>query len=170
MKKYIPVLLLVCAALCMSACMNEETPNPVQTPAASPLQSPQVLHSPTPSPAVSGPDTQSAGSGGVLSEGKVEGMVEGSAQGEMAGGVAGAVIEGFEHGKQVLESDVPQVMDAIEGKYPGAKVTGISMAEHEGKQVYHVTVEGAGDTTEVYVDPHGSIMPFVAGTGAENVA
>ncbi len=149
MKKYIALLLACCAVFMLTGCAKESTPAPA-TPSVSPdMMTPDVIMGDTNVP------------------GDVESMPEADLTPEGDAGIGGAVngeISGFEEGKQVTEADAPEVTSAVKEKYPDAKITGITMSTHEGKQVYHVMLEGAENTTDIYVDTEGNIIPYVAGT------
>ncbi len=194
MKKYIAALMALCAVFILTACTSNNAPaNPSATPSvsASPDTIPGVDEG---GASTDGAGTNGGGTGGVGTnggtgtEGTPNGMgsaaneagntmenaagAVGDAIGDAAGAVGGAVsgavngaISGFEEGKQVNESDVPEVTKAVKGKYANAKITGITMSTHEGNQVYHVMLEGAADTTDIYVDAQGNITPYVNGTG-----
>ena len=84
---------------------------------------------------------------------------------DLAGGMTtGGVIAGFEEGKNVKQTDAPDVVSAVKAKYPDATIKSITYATHAGNQVYHVMLDGVADTTEIYVDAAGQITPYVAGT------
>ncbi len=184
MKKYLAVLSALLAVFMLAACAQDETPAP-----ASPTVSPDVLASPdvigegdtgiTGAAGGIGGDAAGGGTAGADAAGGGTAGGDAAGGGTAGGGTAGGgtagggmtagSISGFEEGKQVTESDVPQVSQAVKSKYADAKITGITMSTHEGAQVYHVMLEGADETTDIYVDSQGNIMPYVAGTDAEVV-
>lgn len=133
MKKTILIGLLAVVLLLALGC----TPaNPAPTP--SPLATTAPLASPSP-PTVNPPVTSPEANGG-----------------------AGA-IEGFEEGKTVQESELPQkVSDAIQKAYNNVKIKTITYVTYMNDQVYHVVLEepaGAEKVEEFYVSADGTILP-----------
>lgn len=67
------------------------------------------------------------------------------------------VITGFEEGKLIPEADIPEIVNAVMDKYPGATIKSIVHATYDTQQVYRVTLENA-ETNEVYVTAKGDIL------------
>lgn len=140
-KSFTIMLAVLLACLCIGC---SRTAEPVPTP-LTPAATADVIESmPSAAPDASAavPDASPGMNGGAL-----------------IGGIAG-----FVEGKTVEQTDAPDVVNAIQKKYPNATIKSITYATHAGNQVYHVMMDGVADTTEVYVDANGQISPYVAGT------
>lgn len=79
-----------------------------------------------------------------------------------AGGTG--AIEGFEEGKTVKESELPQkVADAIKEAYNDVKIKTITYVTYMNDQVYHVVLEkpaGNDKVEQFYVKSDGTIIPY----------
>lgn len=162
MKKITAILLCLCAAVGMTACTNDgntTTPDPMPTAAVDTIPSPDVIPEATAglNDAATTPEGD-AGIGGALTEGGTASV------GGIGADATAGVIEGFEEGKTVEQTQVPDIVQAVKAQYPNAQITGVSMATHENKQLYHVMLSGDADTKEIYVDAQGNISPYIAGT------
>lgn len=137
MKKTILIGLLAVVLLLALGCTPAEP-----APSPSPIISTAPILSPSP-PTVNPPDTVNP------------------SPADNAGG-AGA-IEGFEEGKTVTESELPQkVADAIKKAYENVKIKTITYVTYMNDQVYHVVLEepaGPDKVEEFYISADGTILP-----------
>ncbi len=85
---------------------------------------------------------------------------------ETTAGTEGIV--GFEEGKTVTETELPQkVKDAIKEAYNDVKIKTITYVTYVNDQVYHVVLEEPAGTEKVeqfYVKADGTIVPYEAVT------
>ena len=76
-------------------------------------------------------------------------------------------LEGFEEGKAVEQSKVPDVVKALKDKYPDATIKSITYAMNGVQQAYHVMLTNKDkSTTEIYVSPDGTITPYEAASSS----
>ena len=115
------------------------SPSPALTPVTSPKLSPMVTQSPA-------PDLSPAGSPGTSPAGS-----------------PGGTIEGFVEGGEVDPTKVPDVVAAVEDKYPDATIKTITYALYNAEQVYQVALEGNNTSAQkVYVRADGTIVENAA--------
>ncbi len=146
-KSFSIMLTVLLACLCIGCARTAE---PVPTPLTPAATADVIEPMPSAAPGASEPMPNNA---------------VGATDGTLAGGaLAGGMIAGFEEGKVVEQMDAPDVVKAVKAKYPDATIKSITYATHAGNQVYHVMLDGAADTPEIYVDANGQITPYVAGT------
>ena len=146
MKKFIPfmmALLLIAATMMGCGMMGNVKPTP--SPSIKPSANPTV--NPTASPlATKSPVGTDGGGTGALGE-----------------------IPNFMEGSVVDAEDVPEIVKAIEAKYAGASIQSITHETYLENQVYHIVLNGAADgTTQVYVQPDGTIIPYENGTQTDS--
>ena len=83
-------------------------------------------------------------------------------------------IVGFEEGKTVTETELPQkVKDAIKEAYNDVKIKTITYVTYVNDQVYHVVLEEPAGTEKVeqfYVKADGTIVPYEAVTPSPKAA
>ncbi len=93
-----------------------------------------------------------------------------SGEPDVTGGGADNSIEGFKEGETVEVSSLPdKVSQAVKDKYPEATIKSATYATYMDKQMYHLMLEGAGEnTTEVYVQADGTLLPFNAQSTPES--
>ena len=147
-------LLLLAAAGC--------TPTPAPSPTANPAASPSIALSPAASAMPSAlPDT----TGGTGTGGNAGGT------GTDNGG-AGTTIPNYAEGTEVKEADVPEITQALQEKYEGAKVTRITQGMQGTQQVYvveYTTQDGKKETA--YIAPGGAfVTPAPGGTNSSSTA
>ncbi len=144
MKKLLPILIMSSLLLALVTGCTPNTPvkpSPVPTHSAAPTA---VL---TPAPTMSAEPT-------VAPSGSPSAGAD-----EISGFVAGTVVD---------PKDVPDIVAAINKKYPKAEITSITHALYKDMQVYHITMTGTDDgTTQVYVRPNGTILPYEDNGGAQ---
>lgn len=132
-------LLALVLALALGCTPTTPTPSPSPITPATPLASPSPAA--VASPAVSAsPVVTNGGAGGT------------------------ETITGFEEGKTVQESELPQkVKDAIKEAYSNVKVKTITYVTYMNDQVYHVVLEEPAGTEKVdqfYIKADGTIIPY----------
>lgn len=114
------------------------SPSPALTPVTTPMLSPMITQNV--------PETSAAGSPGMSPE-------------TSPAGSPGGMIEGFVEGGQVDPTKVPDVVKAVENKYPGATIKAITYALYNTEQVYQVELEGQNaNMDKVYVRADGTIV------------
>ena len=119
------------------------SPSPALTPVTTPKLSPMVTQS-------AAPAVSPAGSPGM-------------SPGTSPAGSPGGTIEGFVEGGQVDPAKVPDVVKAVEKKYPDTTIKTITYALYNTEQVYQVELEGKNANMEkVYVRADGTIVENAA--------
>lgn len=118
------------------------SPSPALTPVTTPMLTPMLTQNV--------PETSPAGSPGT------------SPQTSPAGS-PGGTIEGFVEGGEVDPAKVPDVVAAVENKYPDATIKTITYALYNTEQVYQVELEGNNTSMQkVYVRADGTIVENAA--------
>lgn len=146
MKRTILIgLLAVVLLLALGCTPAKPAPSPSPLTPTAPLASPSPLAT-TPPAASASPAAPASPSG-------------------EAGGTGGT-ITGFEEGKTVKESELPQkVADAIKKAYTNVKIKTITYVTYMNDQVYHVVLEEPAGTEKVeqfYIKADGTIVPYEA--------
>lgn len=68
-------------------------------------------------------------------------------------------IEGFVEGEVVKENDAPIVKEAIGKLFEGMSIQSITYERYEGRQAYHVTLQGEGELARtLYVLSDGTVI------------
>ncbi len=133
-------LLVLVLALALGCTPTTPTPSP------SPITPATPLASPSPAAVVS----PNAGASPAVTNGGATGGTE--------------TITGFEEGKTVEESELPQkVKDAIKEAYSNVKIKTITYVTYMNDQVYHVVLEEPAGTEKVdqfYIKADGTIVPY----------
>ena len=150
MKKTILISLLALALVLAVGCTNDGNVNPSPSPAGT--MAPVTTNPPANTPAANTPAVTDSATMPTDAAGN--------------GGTAAGSIEGFEEGKTVKETDLPEkVAAAIKEAYNEVKIKTISFATYLNDQVYHVVLEepaGNDKTEQFYVKADGTIVPYDA--------
>lgn len=142
MKRTILIgLLAVVLLLALGCTPAKPAPSPTPLTPTAPLASPSPLAT-TPPAASASPAAPASPAGGA------------------------GTITGFEEGKTVKESELPQkVTDAIKKAYNNVKIKTITYVTYMNDQVYHVVLEepaGPEKVEQFYIKADGTIVPYEA--------
>jgi len=144
LRKILPVLAVSIALAMFAGCACAGTTvTPTPSPTAKPVATPDMTTSPSVAPSTS-PDNSPATGEGT--------------------GTETTTISNFKEGTEVKDTDVPELKQAIEDKYPDAEIVSIKHAMQDNQQVYAAVIKTNGTEQTVYILPDGTLMNETSAT------
>ena len=162
LKTAAAILLTLCMLIAVSACSCNgdtgvtNTPDPNNKPTTAPTDNAKPSASPENTVKPENSEKPSASPAGT---GSPEPAGSPNPTGSAGPNDQEDEIEGFVEGEVVQENDAPIVKEAIGNLFEGMRIQSITYDRYNGRQAYHVTLQGEGELARtLYVFNDGTVI------------